>query len=94
MSVPAVRKDSGTSRWLRYGLLLSLSDNDPGGGDAAEDSDILKQPIGPRPGPGGKRSVFFHTLFGVPANHGIAASQVLPNHRPPTQARCAILLVA
>lgn len=45
MSVPAVRKDSGTSRWLRYGLLLSLSDNDPGG-DAAEDSDILKLLIG------------------------------------------------
>ena len=31
MSVPAVRKDSGTSRWLRYGLFLSLSENDPGG---------------------------------------------------------------
>ena len=45
MSVPAVRKDSRTSRWLRYGLLLSLSDNDPGG-DAAEDSDILKLLIG------------------------------------------------
>lgn len=32
---------NGTSRWLRYGLFLSLSDNDPGG-DAAEDSDILQ----------------------------------------------------
>ncbi|CAB0993690.1 hypothetical protein FRC0538_00150 [Corynebacterium diphtheriae] len=29
MSVPAVRKDSGTSRWLRYGLFLSLLKNDP-----------------------------------------------------------------
>ncbi|OSQ15477.1 hypothetical protein BT092_03965 [Corynebacterium diphtheriae] len=42
MSVPAIRKDSGTSRWLRYGLFLSLSENDPGG-DVAEGSDILKQ---------------------------------------------------
>ena len=41
MFVRAVRKDSGTSRWLRYGLFLSLSDNDPGG-DAAEGSDILQ----------------------------------------------------
>ncbi|CAM2789307.1 hypothetical protein COPR103792_03915 [Corynebacterium propinquum] len=46
MIVRAVRKDSGTSRWLRYGLFLSLSDNDPGGGDAAEDNDILKLLIG------------------------------------------------
>lgn len=45
MFVRAVRKDSGTSRWLRYGLFLSLSDNDPGG-DAAEDSDILQLLIG------------------------------------------------
>ncbi|HAT6406840.1 TPA: hypothetical protein JAJ90_002580 [Corynebacterium striatum] len=45
MSVPSVRKDSGTSRWLRYGLFLSLSENDPGG-DAAEGSDILKLLIG------------------------------------------------
>ncbi|OWX98775.1 hypothetical protein B1A53_07780 [Corynebacterium diphtheriae] len=42
MSVPAARKDSGTSRWLRYGLFLPLLKNNPGG-DAAEDSDILKQ---------------------------------------------------
>ena len=42
MSVPAARKDSGTSRWLRYGLFLSLLKNDPGG-DAAEGSDILQQ---------------------------------------------------
>ena len=33
---------SGTSRWLRYGLFSSLSENDPGGGDAAEGSDILQ----------------------------------------------------
>lgn len=45
MIVRAVRKDSGTSRWLRYGLFLSLSDNDPGG-DAAEGSDILQLLIG------------------------------------------------
>ena len=44
-SVPSVRKDSGTSRWLRYGLFLSLSENDPGG-DVAEGSDILKLLIG------------------------------------------------
>lgn len=30
MPIPAVRKDSGTSRWLRYDLFLSLSDNNPG----------------------------------------------------------------
>lgn len=41
MFVHTVRKDSGTSRWLRYGLFLSLSDNDPGG-DVVEDSDILQ----------------------------------------------------
>ena len=34
-------RSSGTSRWLRYGLFSSLSDNDPGG-DAAEGSDILQ----------------------------------------------------
>ena len=32
---------SGTSRWLRYGLFSSLSENDPGG-DATEGSDILQ----------------------------------------------------
>lgn len=32
---------NGTSRWLRYGLFSSLSNNDPGG-DAAEGSDILQ----------------------------------------------------
>ncbi|MDK4268435.1 superoxide dismutase [Corynebacterium accolens] len=34
-------RSNGTSRWLRYGLFSSLSDNDPGG-DAAEGSDILQ----------------------------------------------------
>lgn len=45
MIVRAVRKDSETSRWLWYGLFLSLSDNDLGG-DVAEDSDILQLLIG------------------------------------------------
>lgn len=45
MFVHTVRKDSGTSRWLRYGLFLPLSDNDPGG-DVVEDSDIFKLLIG------------------------------------------------
>jgi len=33
-------RGDGTSRWLWYGLLSSLSENDPGG-DAAKGSDIL-----------------------------------------------------